>query len=129
MDSNQELEKSGNFGRGQKPLFTEAYDYMAILDHILETLGKTAYRFAIRNYITDRIEYDRVIEYQDYGKLSFIETQDVVGVPLPEIYNQYWAYKLHKQHENPRLSESLVKKVKRKTGKDIEKMKSVRSKK
>jgi hypothetical protein len=127
MDANAANERLGALSK-QKPLFIETYDYMAVLDHILETLGKTAYRFAIRNYITSNMHYGRVIEYQDFGKCAFIMTQDAIGATIEEIYNQYWEYNIHKPHVNSKLAKQTAKKIKRRTGKDVEKMRVIRNK-
>jgi len=84
---------------GQKPLFTEAYDYMELLDTIWEYLAKSAYRFALRNYIYKRMAFIKEIYYEDWGLIPFIMTKDVVGKELGHIFREYWAYKLQQDRQ------------------------------
>jgi len=83
----------------QKPLFFESYDYMKLLDLIWEYTQKTAYRFAIRRYLYDRITMPKEIAYSDWGLIPFINSKDIVGLELSEIYRLYWAYKLQSDKE------------------------------
>jgi len=84
----------------QKPLFLEGYDYMELLDVMWEYTQKSAYRFALRHYLYDRMAMPKEIAYSDWGLIPFIDSKDVVGKELSEIHRLYWAYKLQQSKED-----------------------------
>lgn len=78
----------------QRPLFIDTYDFMLTLDYLWESVGNTGYKFALRNYIFDRMSDIKAIDYDDWGKSIFIDSQQTAGASIGEIYHKYWQYKL-----------------------------------
>lgn len=77
----------------QRPLFIGTYDYMAVLDYLWESVGNTAYRFAIRNYIRPNMSNIKEVAYEDWGKIMFIDSKEICGASLGEVYKKYWDFK------------------------------------
>lgn len=93
LDYNEEKMSKGEV-LNQKELFTASYNIMRVLDGLLEFVGKTAYRFALRNYISERIVIPKSVDYDDWAKAVFIDSQEMAGASISEIYKKYWDYKL-----------------------------------
>lgn len=56
---------------------------------IFERHPNVNFSFAYRNYITDRMSNLRIIEYDDWAILPFLESKEIVGASLYEIYTEY----------------------------------------
>jgi hypothetical protein len=121
MEANNMLDNKKRSGK-QRALFTESYDYMGVLDWIFDMVSKTAYRFAIRNYIKQRVYYPKAISYSDFGKCALLLTKDTVGASLDDIFKEYWDYKIQANKRKTILSEHNKKYMKRRVKKDISKM-------
>ena len=83
----------------QKPLFTYNYDVIELLDIIWEFTLKSAYRFALRSYIYDRMNFAKEIEYNDWSLVSFIQTKDLCGITYEDLIKEYWGYKLQQSRQ------------------------------
>ena len=77
----------------QTKLFTDTYDFMAILDYLWQTMAKSGWRFALRQYIWDRIYNGKFIDYDDWGYTTLIDTKDTVGESIEQIHKIYWKKK------------------------------------
>lgn len=94
IDANMRLNELGNYTQN-RPTFTGTHDFMKVLDFLWDSVGKTAYKFALRNYIYPNMSNIKTIDYADWGKILFIEPKDVTGASIGKIYKQYYQYKLN----------------------------------
>jgi len=78
-----------NVGR-IKLLFPKNYDVFEVLDYILEIVGKTNWKFAIRQYIWERIDNAKWIDWEDWGLIPLLHSKDLVGVSERKLIKLYW---------------------------------------
>jgi hypothetical protein len=58
--------------------------------NIFNKTGQIGYQFAMRNYIVgDRMSQNVIVEYDDWEWIPFVQTKDVVGRSLGQIYKEY----------------------------------------
>lgn len=76
------------------PIFNQTFDFYGLLSYILDTVAKSKFKFAIRRYWWKKMHISKHIDYDDWGLITFINTKDIVGTPLPEIYKRYWNQRL-----------------------------------
>jgi hypothetical protein len=58
--------------------------------NIFNKAGKIGYQFAMRNYIVGQnMSQNVIVEYDDWEWIPFIQTKDIVGKSLSEIYKEY----------------------------------------
>lgn len=74
----------------QTMLFTDTFDYYGLLEYLLGTVAKTNWKFAIRQYIWERIDNAKFIDYTDWRYISFLEAKDLVGISERELLKIYW---------------------------------------
>lgn len=60
-----------------------------ILQYFVNTHG-IGYQYAYRNYIIDRIQTVRYVEYQHWETIPFILPEEIIGSSIAEIYSTYW---------------------------------------
>ena len=60
------------------------------------SVGNTNYRFACRNYIFDRMKNIKTVDYSDWGQILFLESRDITGASIGQIYKEYYDSK-HKK--------------------------------
>ena len=95
IDRNMRNIESGNI-LNQKPLFTDTHDFIKVLDYLWDSVGNTNYRFACRNYIFDRMKNIKAVDYSDWGQILFLESRDITGASIGQIYKEYYDSK-HKK--------------------------------
>lgn len=88
--------KEGSIPNRQKLLFTDNYDVYGLLDYILQTIGKTGWKFAIRQYIFERISNLKWIDYIDWGYIPLLRAKDLIGISERELAKLYWSEKNRK---------------------------------
>lgn len=94
IERNMENLKAGN-NLLQKPLFVGTHDFMKVLYYLWDSVGNTHYRFACRNYIFSRMQNIKCVDYEDWGAILFLESKDMVGATIGDIYKRYYYSKLH----------------------------------
>jgi hypothetical protein len=58
--------------------------------NIFNKTGQIGYQFAMRNYIVgEHMSQNVIVEYDDWEWIPFVQTKDVVGKPLGQIYKEY----------------------------------------
>jgi len=58
--------------------------------NIFNKAGQIGYQFAMRNYIvSNRIKQPVLVEYDDWEWIPFLQTKDIVGKSIGEIYKEY----------------------------------------
>lgn len=85
--------ENDNIASRQKLLFSPTFDVYGLLDYILGTVGKTYWTFGIRNYIFDRITNPKLIDYDDWGYIPLLSTNEIVGISERELLKIYWREK------------------------------------
>jgi hypothetical protein len=74
---------------------------LIVLQNIAQTFnvfnraGQIGYQFAMRNYIigSNTMKDPVLVEYEDWEWIPFVQTKDVTGASLEEIYSQYISIK------------------------------------
>lgn len=56
---------------------------------IFEIVGHTHYKFAMRNYLRNRMKDLQIIEYTDWKYLPLLDSKWIIGASKSEIYNLY----------------------------------------
>jgi len=82
------------------------------LNNIFNNAGKIGFQFAMRNYIVDgtHMRQNVIVEYDDWEWIPFLQTKDVVGKSLGQIYKEYISVKT--QLSKIRPSQGMVTKKK-----------------
>ena len=61
------------------------------LNNIFNASGQIGYQFAMRNYIISgtHMRQNVIVEYDDWELIPFLQTKDIVGKSIGEIYKEY----------------------------------------
>jgi len=92
-DDSGELRTDGR----QTLLFTKNYDFEKLLDYLWDTLSKSNWKFALRQYIWSRISNGKFIDFDDWGLSTLIDTKDTMGMSIGQIHKLYWSAKSTKE--------------------------------
>ena len=71
-------------------LFTDNFDYYKLLDYLLETVLRSGWKFAIRQYIWENADNIKMVDYADWMLIPFIFSKDFVGASPEDVYQIYW---------------------------------------
>lgn len=89
----REREEGELIGR-QKLLFTDNFDFLGLLEYILDTIGKTNFKFALRQYAFSRVSNAKFVDYLDWNLIPLLKSRDLIGISSRELIKKYWNKKL-----------------------------------
>lgn len=91
-DDYAERQSGGGVGR-QKLLFNDQFDFYGLLGYLLSTVGRTEWKFAIRQYIFQRMDNVKWVDYLDWGWIPMLKSRDLIGISERELIKLYWKRK------------------------------------
>lgn len=90
----------------QVSIIPKAYQVLqntVALNNIFNGAGQIGFQFAMRNYIVSgaHMRQNVIVEYDDWEWIPFLQTKDVVGKSLGEIYTEYTKVKTQLSKAKP----------------------------
>ena len=77
----------------KKEILNPNFNYYKLLEDLFDNISKVGFKFAIRCYILDRVDFLKPIEVDDRYKTAFISSEELYKKSLKEIYSLYWQYR------------------------------------
>ena len=83
------------------PIFKPNFDYYGVLEYLWNTVAKSGFKFALRNYVFSQMDNVKMVDYDLWGLITFLESKDITGASFGQIHKLYWTQK-NKDLGNPK---------------------------